>query len=75
MKVKIGEVIYDSAAEPVMVILSAADKANISNMLPEATRYASFPDGWGTSDEMLAWMKTPNVQGEALPTAKQETKL
>ena len=61
MKVKIGEVIYDSAAEPVMVILSAPDKENISNMPPDASKYASFPDGWGTPDEMLAWMDTHNA--------------
>lgn len=62
MKVKIGGTIYDSAVEPVMVILSAADKEHISNMPPSATKYASFPDKWGPSDEMLAWMKTHNAQ-------------
>jgi hypothetical protein len=45
MKVKIGEKIYDSEKEPIMVILSESDKENISNMLPEATKYCSFPDG------------------------------
>ena len=44
MKVKIGEKIYDSEKEPIMVILSESDKENISNMLPEATKYCSFPD-------------------------------
>ena len=60
MKVKIGEVVYDAADEPVMVILSPTDKENISNMMPEATCYASFPDGWGTEEQMRDWMKTPN---------------
>ena len=45
MKVKIGEKIYDSEKEPIMVILSESDKENISNMSPEATKYCSFPDG------------------------------
>lgn len=62
MKVKIGDSVYDSAVEPVMVILSATDKENISNMLPDATKYASFPDKWGSADEMMAWMKANNTQ-------------
>jgi hypothetical protein len=60
MKVKIGNVIHDSATGPVMVILSASDKANIGNMSEEATMYASFPDGWGSGDEMRAWMLPAN---------------
>ena len=61
MKVKIGETIYDSETEPVMVILSDFDKKNISHMAVDATKYASFPDGFGSADEMRAWMLTPNV--------------
>ena len=45
MKVKIGDKIYDSEVEPIMVILSKSDRENISNMLPDATKYCSFPDG------------------------------
>ena len=62
MKVKIGETIYDSEKEPLMVIFSAADKENIGNMEPVATCYASFPDDWGNEDQMRAWMKTPNAK-------------
>lgn len=61
MKVKIGESIHDSAAEPVMVILSPSDKGNITSMMLEATCYASFPDGWGTEAEMLDWMEMPGA--------------
>ena len=61
MKVKIGETIYDSETEPVMVILSDFDKNNISHMATDATKYASFPDGFGSADEMRAWMLTPNA--------------
>ncbi len=57
MKVKIGEKIYSSEEEPLMIIFSDSDKVNIMDMAPEATRYASFPEGWGSEDEMLAWMK------------------
>ena len=55
MKVKVGNKIYDGNKEPVMVILSDYDKSNISNMLPECTKYASFPidcDG----KEIEEWM-------------------
>jgi hypothetical protein len=45
MKVKIGDTVYDSEKQPIMVILSNDDKKNIENMLPEATKYCSFPDG------------------------------
>lgn len=44
MKVKIGNTIYDSSKEPIMLILSDKDKENIKNMYPKATRYCSFPD-------------------------------
>jgi hypothetical protein len=44
MKVKVGDKIYDSEKEPIMVILSESDKENICNMLSEATKYCSFPD-------------------------------
>jgi hypothetical protein len=45
MKVKVGEKIYDSEKEPIMLILSESDKENIYNMLPDAKKYCSFPDG------------------------------
>jgi hypothetical protein len=57
MKVKIGEKIYDSEKEPIMVILSDADKKNIHNMLPTATKYCSFPDEIPLED-VKEFMKT-----------------
>jgi hypothetical protein len=58
MKVKVGSKIYDGEHEPVMVILSEEDKKNISNMLPEATKYCSFPDDVAFDpEEILKWMK------------------
>jgi hypothetical protein len=44
MKVKVGDRIYDSSKEPVMVILTPEDKAKIAAMDSEATKYVSFPD-------------------------------
>ena len=55
MKVKVGDTVYDGAVVPVMVILSDADKNNIANMLPECTKYASFPDGISEA-EIGVWM-------------------
>ena len=44
MKVKIGDKIYDSEKEPIVVVLSDSDKMNITNMLPHCTKYCSFPN-------------------------------
>lgn len=44
MKVKIGNIIHDANNEPVMLILSDADKKNISSMLPEAELFCVYPD-------------------------------
>ena len=56
MKVKIGDKIYSNDDQPIMIILSEDDKKNI-NSLPEGYRkYATFPDCFGTVDEMHEWM-------------------
>lgn len=44
MKVKIKDIVYDAEEEPIMIILTKADKKNIINMLPAATKYCSYPD-------------------------------
>ena len=49
MKVKIGNKIYDSEIEPIMIILNNKDKENIKAMSSEATKYASFPKGYDLS--------------------------
>lgn len=56
MKVKIGDKIYDSEKEPIMIILSDADKKNITNMLPQCTKYCSFPEEF--KDDIKRWMNT-----------------
>ena len=59
MKVKIGDKIYDSGVEPVMVILNDEDKKHIVNMAPELTKYAAAPKSFFESVELFrAWMKT-----------------
>ena len=42
MKIKIGDKIYTSKEQPIMVILSQEDKDNISEMDRTATKYAEF---------------------------------
>lgn len=56
MKVKIGNKIYDGNDEPVMIILSDEDKKNITNMLPTATKYCSYPDDY--DGDIKEFMKT-----------------
>lgn len=58
MKVKVGNKVYTSVDQPIMVILSDQDKFNIAHMAPEATRYAEFDDdlGW-TNEQKIEWMQ------------------
>jgi len=56
MKVKVGDEIYDGENQPVMVILSDADKENIKNMLPVCTKYCSFPED-ASSEIVEKWME------------------
>jgi hypothetical protein len=55
MRVKVGETIYDSGIEPVMVILTAEEKADIAELDHDETMYCRFPIGMG-EDEAGAWM-------------------
>lgn len=43
MKVKIGNEIFDSNEQPIMLILSDVEKQHIADMLPEAHHYCSAP--------------------------------
>jgi len=45
MQVKIGEIIYDSAEQPIMLILGEDDKFNIENMLEGESKYICLPEG------------------------------
>jgi hypothetical protein len=57
MKVKIGTRIYDANDQPIMLILDQQDKANITNMAPEATKYCAYPENFDET-EIKTWMKT-----------------
>ena len=56
MRIKASNCIADANTQPVMVILSDQDKKNIANMHSKCTKYACFPDKWGTEQEMSEWM-------------------
>lgn len=52
-RVKIQDIWYDQL--PMMVELTQADKDNITNMHPDATKYAIFDDN-SSKEDKLAWM-------------------
>ena len=58
MKVKIGNVIYDSKDEAIMLIISAQDKVNINAMLTTASKYCSFDDDMYNIEEIREFMET-----------------
>lgn len=65
MKVKIGNQIHDGDNEPVMVILSAADRENILAMAPGATRYAQGPKSRDAA-VLRAWTHPQNDNAASL---------
>jgi len=56
MKVKIGEKIYDTEHQPIMIILSDNDKLNISNMKYQ-TRYCAYPADLYSKEEIEKFME------------------
>jgi len=49
MRVKIGNKIYDSKIEPIMLILEEYNKEDIAHM-GAAKKYCEFPDGMNTNE-------------------------
>ena len=62
MKVKIGNKIYDAEKEPIMIIINKAEKQQITNMHPDATKYCQYPyaEEWKLNDyaKIKNWMRT-----------------
>lgn len=56
MRVKIGDKIYDSKKEPIMLILEEYNKNDIRNMHEDARKYCEFPDTM-SEDEIKEFMK------------------
>ncbi len=57
LKVKIGNKIYDSNDEPIMVILDKQDVEYISNMPKHNTKYCSYPETGYSEEEIREFMK------------------
>jgi len=53
MKVKIGDKIYDTNQEPIMLMLNDVDKENISNMGESNTKYCAFPESMDSDSVKL----------------------
>lgn len=60
MKVKIGNIIYDSSEQPIMIILEDYNKDHISNMPKEAHKYCEFPDNISEKDAR-EFMRTKGI--------------
>lgn len=45
MKVKIGAKTFDSSKQPIMVVLSRAEKSMITDMRPETHKLCVYPPG------------------------------
>ena len=45
MKVKVGDQVYDSNDQPILLILNDHEKSMISNMLPQCYKYCACPSG------------------------------
>jgi hypothetical protein len=56
MKVKIGDQVFDSNEQPILLVLSDQDKENIANMDPEVHKFCSFPEDSDES-EIREFMK------------------
>lgn len=57
MKVKIGDHVYDSENEKIVIVLSEQDKKNIAAMHPYATKYCAYPvDAVNTVEYIIDWM-------------------
>ena len=54
--VKTMDGIFRGNEQDIIYLLTMQDVKNICGMPPEYTRYAVFPEGWGTKEEMLEWM-------------------
>lgn len=56
MKVKVGNKIYDSNDEPIMIILDDQDKENIAKMHKDKKKFISYPSKMKV-DEIRNWAK------------------
>lgn len=58
MKVKIGDKVYDSLKQPIMLILSNEEKDLIRNMPESLRKFCSYPEGL-TKEIIRDFMRYP----------------
>ena len=56
MRVKIGDQIYSSNDEPILLILDEGDRQGIINLDPDAKGYCVYPQEKFTPDQIAEWM-------------------
>lgn len=61
MKVRIGNYLFDSNKESIMIILTREDKKNINNMWDNVYKYCSYPEGT-PKEEIKKFMDIENCQ-------------
>ena len=76
MRVKAGDKVLDSRQTPIMFIFDSEEErddivALLQAMAKGATRFAMFPEGFGTKEEMRNWMHLGDKV--VLGPAKDET--
>lgn len=57
MKIKIGNKVYESKNQPIMVILTDQDKINIACMEETDFNYCQFNPDKSTPEQIDEWMK------------------
>lgn len=67
MKVKIGDQIFDSNIQPIMVVMEESEKTSISNMSKDNYKFCSYPENMSES-KIKEFMK---VDEEAVSKAQQ----
>lgn len=65
MKVKIGDKIYDSREQPIMVILSEMDKDYIATM-GEKKKYCCYPLEGYPPEKIRKWMEEEEIVEQSL---------
>jgi len=56
MRIKVGNKVYSSEDQPIMVILTDQDKENINNMPKDAYRYCQYNTDKYDAKYILEWM-------------------
>ena len=68
MRVKVGNRWYDSRNIPICIEFTGNSRENIINAAPDCqSKYAEFPEAWGSKEEMVEWMSSGYEAGYEQP--------